>query len=153
MNYLGEDLLDAWLTLSSIISNERLVSYMPFNEAYVCNLLYKQMIKNPTICLTATDLCTQTRMLKSQMNKTLKSLEEKGLIQKTRSTQDKRIIYISLCQDQLHIYEQEHTQTLQLIGKLIEKTGIENTHKTITLLNDLAKNFSELIQERNFYGN
>ena len=37
--------------------------------------------------LTATDLCTQTKMLKSQMNRTLTLLEGKGIVERVRSQQ------------------------------------------------------------------
>ena len=40
--YAGERLLSAWLTLSSTLWNERVVSGMTFNEAFVCNLLSHQ---------------------------------------------------------------------------------------------------------------
>ncbi len=74
MENLNEKLLNAWLTLSSVVNNERIVSSIPFNEAHVCNLLYRQRMENPGVFLTATELCARTRMLKSQMNKVLASL-------------------------------------------------------------------------------
>ena len=38
-NDAGERLLSAWLTLSSTLWNERIVTGMTFNEAFVCNLV------------------------------------------------------------------------------------------------------------------
>ena len=52
-NDAGERLLSAWLTLSSTLWNERIVTGMTFNEAFVCNLLSRQDAAQP---LTATDL-------------------------------------------------------------------------------------------------
>lgn len=152
MNHLNEELLDAWLSLSSIISNERMVCYMPFNEAFVCNLLYRQLQKDPSCYLTATHLCEKTRMLKSQMNKILNSLENKGIIQKVRSNTDKRVVFIILCQEQMDIYLNEHTHILGLINRLIEKLGIEETTHALRTLNKITETFNQLINERSQYG-
>lgn len=153
MTHLNEDLLSAWLTLSSTVSNERMVSYLSFNEAFVCHLLYKQQCLDPEGFLTATALCIQTKMLKSQMNKILNSLERKGLIQKTRATTDKRLVYVKLCKAHLKLYEKEHAQILEIIDQLIEKIGIQETIQAINILNLLSQNFNQLIHERNSNGN
>lgn len=34
-----ESLLDAWISLTTIINNDRLVSVLPYNEAVVCRIL------------------------------------------------------------------------------------------------------------------
>ncbi len=72
---LDERLLCAWLRLTTVISNERVVTAMPYNEALICNILDQEADGVP---LTATDLCEKTKMLKSQMNRTLNSMEKKG---------------------------------------------------------------------------
>ena len=79
---ISEKLLDAWLSLSSTVWNRRVVSAMTFNEIFVCNLLRHQMEENPGARLTATDLCDKMRLFKSQMNKVLNSMEEKGYIKR-----------------------------------------------------------------------
>ena len=73
---LNEELLFVWLQLGNVIDNQRLVAELPFNEALVCGLLSRSDVP-----LTASDLCNLTRILKSQMNAILCSLEQKGLIQ------------------------------------------------------------------------
>ena len=92
-NDAGEQLLSAWLTLSSTLWNERIVTGMTFNEAFVCNLLSRQDAAQP---LTATDLCQRTKLLKSQMNKVLSEMERKGYIQRIRSEKDKRQVLLHL---------------------------------------------------------
>ena len=66
---LNEELLEAWLRLSCVIDNQRLAADFPFNEALVCGLLSQGG------CRTASELCARTRILKSQMNAILRSLE------------------------------------------------------------------------------
>ncbi|MCH5275069.1 MAG: MarR family transcriptional regulator [Lachnospiraceae bacterium] len=131
MENLDERLLSAWLQLSVQIINERVVSDMPFNEALVCNLLSKANDSR----LTATDLCEKTRILKSQMNRILNSLEEQGLIYRERSTADKRQVYVMLNKEKSGLYEREHTKNLQLVNRIIEKLGRE---KAESLIGDLA---------------
>ena len=46
-NDAGERLLSAWLTLSSTLWNERIVTGMTFNEAFVCNLLPYLSLSSP----------------------------------------------------------------------------------------------------------
>ena len=92
-NDAGERLLSAWLTLSSTLWNERIVTGMTFNEAFVCNLLSRQDAAQP---LTASDLCQRTKLLKSQMNKVLSEMERKGYIQRIRSEKDKRQVLLHL---------------------------------------------------------
>lgn len=152
MSDLNERLLDAWLSLSSTVSNERIVCYMPFNEAFICHLLYNQLKLDPNQYLTATELCEKTRMLKSQMNKILNGLEKKGLIQKMRSSLDKRVVFIVLCQDQLEIYQNEHTHIIGLIDDLIEKLGIEEANQVLQTFHKVSDTFNQLINERSQYG-
>ena len=75
---LNDELLSVWLQLTNVIDNERLVEGMPFNEALVCGLLSGG-------CRTASELCAETRILKSQMNAILRSLEGKGVIAPRRT--------------------------------------------------------------------
>ena len=97
---LNEMLLDVWLQLCSIINNDRMVQILPFNEAFVCNLLNRERALHPSNYLTDTDLCRKTGLYKSQMNAILTSLEAKNLICRVRSTQDKRKIFITLAAEE-----------------------------------------------------
>ena len=92
MKDTNEKILDAWVQLIMAVNSERLVTDMPFNEAVICNLLYR----NKDLKMTATDLCEITGMQKSQMNRTLTAMESKDIIIRQRSNSDKRVIYINL---------------------------------------------------------
>ena len=88
----NEQVLEAWLQMTTVINNERITSDLPYNESMICRYLYQNQDKN----VTATDLCNWMRMQKSQMNRTLTSMEKKDLITRIRSEQDTRKIYITL---------------------------------------------------------
>ena len=143
---VSEDLLSAWLRLTTTISNERIVSEMPFNEALICNLLYHEAKKNPEMQLTATDLCERTRMLKSLMNRTLNQMEEKGMIQRRRSTKDKRQVFIALNMQKMDIYLNQHHQILVLINRIVKKFGEEKAMEVYHIFEEISD-----IAEQVFY--
>jgi len=135
----NEELLNAWLHLSTAINNERLVSDMPYNESLICNILYRNQKNNPEKELTATDLCQMTRMLKSQMNRTLTGMEEKGIIIRERSEKDKRRIYVRMAENQIEVYEQMHRKILALVDAIIEEAGEEQTDRIIQVFHYVAE--------------
>ena len=85
---INEKILSAWLKMILAVDSERVVSELSYNESIICNVLYSNLDKE----MTATELCTITKMQKSLMNRTLNSLELKQLIKKERSEKDKREI-------------------------------------------------------------
>ena len=102
---LNDELLSVWLQLTNVIDNERLVEGMPFNEALVCGLLSGG-------CRTASELCAETRILKSQMNAILRSLEGKGVIARERSQTDRRCIELRLLPEGCSRYADGHRRAL-----------------------------------------
>ena len=131
MRELNERILDAWIDLTTVINNERFVSEMPLNESLICRILYQ----NKENDITATDLCSLTKMQKSQMNRTLMNMEKKNWIIRQRSDKDKRQILIALNEEKMRAYQEQHEHILNIVNKLIERIGQENTEKTVELLN------------------
>lgn len=146
MENLNENLLAAWLTLSSVVNNERIVSTIPFNEAHVCNLLYRQRLDAPDVYLTATELCARTRMLKSQMNKVLGSLERRGMIERFPAPEDRRKAYIRLREENLDQFEAVHARSIALVDQAIERLGVETARQTVDILNRIAQYVDETLE-------
>ncbi len=138
MSDLNEQLLNVWLQLSTVVNNERVVSDVPYNESLICNLLYQAEQQNSETRLTATDLCNATKMLKSQMNRTLNSMEAKGFITRDRSATDKRQVYVSLNPEHTALYKDQHDRILKSIDIIIQKMGREKTVQTINLLSQIT---------------
>ena len=131
MHNLSEELLDSWIRLSLTIMNEKVVSDLPYNEALLCNILYRQQREDVDKLLTATDLCEMTRMQKSQMNHTLSSMEQRGLITRERSSADTRQSFIRLCANSDSLYQMQHAKTLAIAGEIIARLGEEQTRHII----------------------
>lgn len=138
MTSLSEELLNAWLQLSKTIINNKIVSDMPYNESLICNILYRSQLQTPEKRLTATDLCNETQMLKSQMNRTLNQMEEKGIILRERSDRDKRQVFITLDMENAASYRQQHEKILRITDAVIEQTGKEKAMEIIDLFNAIA---------------
>lgn len=138
MNKLNEELLDAWVRVSMTVNSERVVSEMPYNESVVCNYLYRNERENPGKRITATDLCNFTKILKSQMNRTLNRLEEKNIITRERSSTDKRQVYVRFNMDKADLYIQQHAKILKLVDAFIEKFGKEKAVEIIQMFNGIS---------------
>lgn len=143
---LNEVLLGAWLKLSTAINNSRIVSEMSYNESLICNILYRNATESPDKALTATDLCDETKILKSQMNRILTQLEGKNLITRERSKEDKRKIFIRLTTEQSNAYLKQHEQILKLLDEIIEKLGEEKSKEIIHALNRISNVADEIIK-------
>lgn len=133
---MEEQLLNAWISLNLTIGMEHLVSELPYNESMICNILYVSEFENDCL-ITASKLCDIMHMHKSQMNRTLNSMEEKGFITKTRDNKDKRQMYVRLNQNNLSLYKKQHKRLISKIHSFIENYGEENTKKVIELFKEL----------------
>lgn len=144
MEQMNERLVDAWLKVTSVLMNHRMVKGMSFNEAFVCNLLSRRFREEPEALVTPTWLCDKTGMLKSQMNKTLNMLEEKRIINRERSEQDRRKVYIYLQEPRSGLYQEEHAEVLDFVECLKNKAGEEKVETAIEAFNSLADIVKEM---------
>lgn len=151
---LDEELLAVWLRLTTVIDNQRLAaSYaaeqdrpsLPFNEAMVCGLLANAQAAGRS--LTASGLCRQTRILKSQMNAILRSLERKGAISRRQSQTDRRQIELRLLPEGWSLYQESHRRSIAIAGKLIDALGEKESRTLISLLHQAVDIFDDQQQE------
>ena len=134
MQEVKERLLTSWLMMITAVDSERIPTQLPYNEAVVCNVLYT----NPDKEITATDLCNMTKIMKSQMNRILTNLEDKKLIERVRSCEDKRNVIVRLIEQEDSVYIRQHEKTLKYVEYLINKVGIEKAEDIIQLFTSIA---------------
>ena len=146
-NDLSEALLGAWLHISTSVNNSRIVTKLSYNESLVCNILYRNQREAEMAPMTATELCHKTKILKSQMNRTLNQLETKGMIQRERSKTDKRVVYIKLNAEALKDYEKQHETIIAILNNIIAELGIEKTKETIAILEKVGDIADSLFQK------
>ena len=130
--HAGDHLLDAWLSLTSTLWNTRLVSTMSFNECHILGILLRHGEEEKP--QTATGLIALTHMLKSQMNKVLTTLENKGFIIRERAQSDRRLVYIRLTEAGRAAYIREHAHIDAVLRKVVEHIG---ESKALTVAQDL----------------
>ena len=145
MQNMNEKVLNAWLRLSTTICNERIVSEMPYNESLICGILHHNALAHPEKKITATELCEKTNMQKSLMNRTLNSLEEKGLIFRKRSEKDKRQVFVSMNMDNAEVYERQHKNILRVVDEIVEKIGKEKADEIVSLFTLISNKAKEVI--------
>ena len=141
--YAGDKLLDAWLNLTSTLWNTRLVTSMTFNEAHVLGILLRHGSSESP--MTATDLIRRTRLLKSQMNKILTSLENHGYVSRTRASLDKRMIHIHLTQEGREAYLAQHKGVEHILSTLIDRFGEERALSVAEQLGEITAILDEIV--------
>ena len=134
----NEQVLEAWLQMTTVINNERITPDLPYNESMICRYLYQ----NQDLDVTATDLCNYMRMQKSQMNRTLTSMEKKQLITRIRSEKDTRKIYDSM----IKIYKKQHEKILKIVDELFDKIGYERQPEVIELFDLITQTAKEMLK-------
>ena len=144
MREQNEKLLGAWLRLSTAINNDRLSSDLPYNEALLCNILYSSQQKSPNSGLTATDLCRYAKMLKSQMNRTLQSMEEKGIICRQRSNADHRQVFITLNRAS-DLYQKQHEKIMDVVNRIAEKLEPDQVNDIIDIFTKISNIADEVL--------
>ena len=146
---LPEQMLDAYLGLCTCLWNRRITSNMSFNEALVCYFIRKAQDQGPSH-VTATWLCEQTQIAKSQMNRILNGLENLGILRRSRSGADKRQVFLSLNPEKQGLFEQEHRSNVKLVQRLQAKFGIQRSETLTQLLGDFVEMLrsTDLLEER-----
>lgn len=137
---LDEELLAVWLQLTTIINNQRLARGLSYNEAQVCGLLAGG-------CRTASELCAETRILKSQMTAIIHALEAKGVIRRRHSQRDRRRIELELLPEGAALYLDGHRRTLALVDRVIDAMGEEKVRALLPLLRQATEVFDSIQQE------
>ena len=143
----GEQLLGAWLSLTSTLWNTRLVSSMTYNECHILGILLRH--KHDAVPQTATDLIARTHLLKSQMNKILTTLESKCFITRERASGDRRMVHIRLAPAGEAAYIQEHAHIDTFLKSLIDRIGESKALCVAEQLNEITGALSDLLPQLN----
>lgn len=141
-----EELLNAWLKVSTAIRNDKLVPSLTYNESVVCHLLLRNYVDGGN-GLTATDLCRETQIQKSQMNRILNALESRDLILRERSESDRRRVLITMNRDKSDAFDAQHKAILKIVGAVASQLGPERSKEIVGALEDLAEAARKVIVE------
>lgn len=134
-----EQLLQAWVTLSGIMKNNRVIASGPlvYNEAIVMLSVYKRYLLDGEGLTSVKDIISETNMLKSLVNRTVNSLEKKGLILRFQGTLDKRTVFIKCVKEKLNVFMEVHRVSLKVAGDIADIIGSEDIGHFVRIVNKI----------------
>lgn len=130
----SERLIDAWIQLSGMLKKTKMTQGLAYNEATVMRLLYQRFCEDGKGIISIKEITEKTKMLKSLVNRTLKSLEYKGLLKRCDVKGDKRLAYVSCVAEKLEIFLDVHEASLKMAGYIIEIIGKEDAEAFIRIV-------------------
>ena len=130
-------LLKAWVKLSSILKNSRITKGLMYNEATIMLLLYDRYLQDGMGMISIKEITAETKMLKSLVNRTINSLEKKGLLERCEGNGDKRVIYVKCIQEKLPVFLEVHNSSLRLAQGIIGIIGPEDAETFIRIVQKL----------------
>ena len=130
---LPEQLLRAWVKLTGMVKNSRITKGLAYNEAIVMLLLYNRYQKDGIGMISMKEIAEETKMLKSLVNRTINALEEKGLLERCTSEDDKRVIFVRCLKEKLDTFLSVHNSSLAISQKMIDIIGEEDAEAFVRI--------------------
>lgn len=138
-NNLQNELISSWVKLSGMIKNNRITTGLKYNEAIVMLNLYDRYLADGEGLTSIKDIINETGMLKSLVNRTLGSLEQKGLIEYSVGTNDRRTKFVKCIKEKLDMFLDVHNSSTNIAQNIIEIIGEEDAENFIKIVEKLAK--------------
>ncbi|WP_067141563.1 MarR family transcriptional regulator [Oceanivirga salmonicida] len=136
----SEELLYAWVKLSTIIKNNRITKGLMYNEAIIMLIVYNKYREDKNSVVSIKEIIAETKMLKSLVNRTVNSLEKKSLLTKCEVGKDKRMVYVKCVEENLKIFLEVHNTSLNIVNQIIKVIGMEKANSFIDMVKCIAKN-------------
>ena len=133
------NLLTAWVKLSGILKNNRITKGLLYNEATVMLLLYSRYTEDGVGLISVKEIIAQTGMLKSLVNRTINSLEKKGLLVRQAGEKDKRTLYVRCVEEKLDVFLQVHASSLGVAKGILDIIGPDDAEAFIRIVGKLDK--------------
>ena len=128
------ELIQAWVQLSGILKNCRLTDQLTYNESIIMLQLY--LANGEPISIK--QITANTRILKSQVNRCINALEEKGLLRRCDGEGDRRIGYVCSVSDRMDVFMQVHSTSMGIADAVSTIIGPEDTQAFIRIANKLT---------------
>ena len=139
----SEKLLASWISLSGIIKNSRITKGLMYNEAVVMYFLYKSYTEDSQGMISIKEIVEKTRMQKSLVNRTVNSLEEKGLLLRCEAEGDRRMTFVKCVGDRLDTFLRVHEESLSIAENIIDIIGEDDAEAFNRIVEKLlASDFS-----------
>ncbi|MED1468707.1 MarR family transcriptional regulator [Bacillus salipaludis] len=146
-----QELVDRYITLSFSVNKkgeslvkEQITSDLTSDQHYMLRYIHKS-----STC-TSTELAEVFEVKKSAITAIINRMWEKGLIQRTRDENDRRVVYLTLTEKGIDLFEQTEDRIYKLVESLItqfDETEIKQFLNTYEKINRILIENKELQQE------
>lgn len=130
---LEEQVITAWVRLTGLLKNTRITKGMVYNEAIVMLFAYNRYREDGIGVISFKEIVTETRMLKSLVNRTIDSLVAKGYLARCEG-KDKRTTFVRILPENIGEYLDVHEQSLSLASHMIGIIGREDAEAFVRIV-------------------
>ena len=129
---LEEELVTAWVRLTAALKNTRLTQGMNYNEAIVMMIAYHKYRKDGEGLVSFKELVTETKMLKSLVNRTIDSLVAENYLVRQEG-EDRRTTYVKPVPENLEKFLKVHQSSVALARDMIKIIGTEDAEAFVRI--------------------
>lgn len=134
---LQEQMLSAWIGLNALLKDTRVTKSMSYNEAIVMHVVLENYQKDGIGLTPVSQIISQTRMLKSLVNRTINKLYVQGYLEKRKDSEDGRMLSVLPVKEKLPEFLEVHRHSLDLARKAIDVIGKEDAARFIDIAQKL----------------
>lgn len=134
---LEEQLITAWVRLTGIFKNTRITKGMVYNEAIVMLVAYNRYREDGKGLVSFKEIVSETRMLKSLVNRTIDSLVAKGYLTRCEG-KDKRTTFIRIVPENIGDFLEVHAHSLELARNMMQIIGTEDAEAFVRISDKIA---------------
>lgn len=136
-NTKSEKLLTAWIKLSGMVKNSRITKGLMYNEAVVMHYLHERYLADRKGIVSIKEIVERTKMLKSLINRTVNSLEKKGLLLRCEEQGDRRMSFVRCVPEKLETFFEVHRESLRVAEGIIDIIGDEDAEAFVRIVSKL----------------
>lgn len=141
---LEERVLTAWIGLNGLLKDSQMTQGLTYNEAVTMKLVYDRYRADGEGRTPVQYIIRQTRMLKSQVNRTLNTLCAQGYLVKERDAEDARILFVRPVPDRLVDFLTVHRRSLSIVQAIIHIIGEADAAEFVRICGKLSAAAPEL---------
>ena len=134
---MEERLIAAWVTLTGVLKNTRMTQGMVYNEAIVMLVAYNRYREDGKGLVSFKEIVSETRMLKSLVNRTIDALVEKKMLERCEG-RDKRTTFVRILPENIGEYLRVHERSLALARDLTKVIGRRDAEAFVRIAGKIA---------------
>ena len=108
-----------------------------YNEAIIMLLLYKRYCEDGIGLISVQEIIQETKMLKSLVNRTINSLQSKGLLERCPGEKDRRTLSVRCVREKLSVFLEVHNSSLNVATGILDIIGEEDAETFIRIVDKI----------------